>query len=69
LGSFKYIKKRKLGKVNTLLNEKLENVEWGEFKIEEFFDIENTLSFNKNKLTVGTEYNYITRTSQNQGIL
>jgi hypothetical protein len=69
LGSFKYIKKRKLGKVNTLLNEKLENVEWGEFKIEEFFDIENTLSFNKNKLTVGTEYDYITRTSQNQGIL
>jgi hypothetical protein len=27
------------------------------------------LSFNKDKLTIGTEYDYVTRTSQNQGIL
>lgn len=27
------------------------------------------MSFNKDKLTIGTEYDYITRTSQNQGIL
>ena len=33
------------------------------------FEIKNTLSFNKNKLVSGTEYDYITRTSQNQGIL
>ena len=33
------------------------------------FEIENTLSFNKDKLTVGVEYDYVTRTSQNQGIL
>jgi hypothetical protein len=33
------------------------------------FKIENTLSFNKDKLTLGEEYDYITRTSQNQGIL
>jgi len=33
------------------------------------FEIENTLSFNKDKLTIGDEYDYITRTSQNQGIL
>ena len=69
MGSVKYIERAKYGKVNTSLNELLENVEWGEFKLEKFFDIENTLSFNKNKLTVGTEYDYITRTSQNHGIL
>ena len=39
MGSFKHTKptkrKRELGKVNTLLNEKLQNVEWGEFKIQD----------------------------------
>jgi len=73
LGSKQPIKKpkphRKLGKVDALLNEKLEKVEWGEFKIEELFEIQNTLSFNKDRLTAGNEYDYITRTSQNQGIL
>lgn len=33
------------------------------------FDIENTLSFNKEQLTEGDEYDYVTRTSLNQGIL
>lgn len=33
------------------------------------FEIENTLSFNKDVLTQGREYDYVTRTSQNQGIL
>ena len=33
------------------------------------FDIVNTLSFNKDRLTVGHEYDYVTRTSLNQGIL
>jgi len=33
------------------------------------FDIKNTLSFSKDKLVVGSEYDYVTRTSQNQGIL
>ncbi|HFU75885.1 MAG TPA: restriction endonuclease subunit S [Arcobacter sp.] len=33
------------------------------------FEIQNTFSFNKDKLTKGTEYDYVTRTSQNQGIL
>jgi len=35
----------------------------------DLFDIQNTLSFNKDKLTIGSEYDYVTRTSQNQGIL
>lgn len=33
------------------------------------FCIENTLSFNKKRLTEGNEYDYVTRTSLNQGIL
>jgi len=47
----------------------LEDVEWGEFELGELFEIGNTLSFNKDKLTIGVEYDYVTRTSQNQGIL
>lgn len=42
---------------------------WREFKIDKIFEIKNTLSFNKNELTSGDEYDYVTRTSQNQGIL
>lgn len=33
------------------------------------FEIENTLSFNTDKLVPGNDYDYITRTSLNQGIL
>ena len=33
------------------------------------FEIENTLSFNTDKIIDGTEYDYVTRTSLNQGIL
>ena len=33
------------------------------------FEIQNTLSFNKDKLVFGNEYDYVTRTSLNQGIL
>ena len=33
------------------------------------FNIQNTLSFNKDKLVIGAEYDYVTRTSQNQGVL
>ena len=47
----------------------MDNVEWGEFRLGDLFEIQNTLSFNKEKLTFGTEYDYVTRTSQNQGIL
>lgn len=47
----------------------LESVEWGNFTLGELFEIQNTLSFNKDQLTMGSEYDYVTRTSQNQGIL
>ena len=35
----------------------------------DLFEIQNTLSFNKDQLTFGTDYDYVTRTSKNQGIL
>ena len=47
----------------------LKNVKWGEFKLGELFDIERTLSFNSDMLTAGNEYDYVTRTSLNQGVL
>ncbi len=57
------------GKIDASLDEKLKNVEWGEYKLGDLFDIDNTLSFNTDKLVVGTDYDYVTRTSLNQGIL
>ena len=37
MGSYKYFKRSKSGKVNTLLNKKLQSVEWGEFNLEKLF--------------------------------
>ncbi|EMG97947.1 restriction endonuclease subunit S [Helicobacter pylori] len=42
---------------------------WQHFKLGDLFEIEKTLSFNKDALTQGEDYDYITRTSQNQGVL
>lgn len=61
--------RRMPGKIDTPLNKKLLNVKWGEFNIRNLFNIENTLSFNTDRLVDGNEYDYITRTSLNQGIL
>jgi len=73
LGSWQYLKRARresrAGKVKSLLDAKLKGVEWGEFRLGDLFEIKNTLSFNKDELTVGNKYDYVTRTSQNQGIL
>ena len=73
MGSFEHHKKQRRerppGKIDSPLNEKLKNVKWGEFKLGDLFEITNTLSFNADKLNFGTEYDYVTRTSFNQGIL
>lgn len=57
------------GKIDASLNEKLQGVKWGEYKLSDLFDIESTLSFNAERLVAGNEYDYVTRTSLNQGIL
>lgn len=51
------------------LNKKLEHVKWGEFKLGDLFDIQKTSSFDSDELTDGDAYDYVTRTSNNQGIL
>ncbi|MFJ1365267.1 restriction endonuclease subunit S [Capnocytophaga canimorsus] len=51
------------------LTQQLQQVKWAEYRLGDLFEIENTLSFNKDVLTQGGEYDYVTRTSQNQGIL
>ena len=57
------------GKIDTPLNKKLSEVKWGEYRLGDLFEIQNTLSFNADRLTFGSDYDYITRTSLNQGIL
>ncbi|WP_367761567.1 restriction endonuclease subunit S [Helicobacter pylori] len=42
---------------------------WQSFRLGDLFEIEKTLSFNKDALAQGEDYDYITRTSQNQGVL
>lgn len=44
-------------------------VKWGEYKLGDLFEIENTLSFNTDRLVCGSDYDYVTRTSLNQGVL
>ena len=55
--------------MNASLNEKLRTVKWGEFKLGELFKIDGTSSLNTDVLVPGNDYDYITRTSANQGIL
>ena len=43
-------------------------VKWGEFRVGDLFDIQTTSSFDLDQLTDGVEYDYVTRTSNNQGI-
>lgn len=47
----------------------MKSVKWGEIRVGDLFKIENTLSFNTDKLIDGDKFDYVTRTSQNQGIL
>ncbi|MCH5242558.1 MAG: restriction endonuclease subunit S [Muribaculaceae bacterium] len=47
----------------------LSKVKWGEFKIDDLFYIRNAKSFNSDKLVEGDDYDYVTRTSSNQGVL
>lgn len=43
--------------------------QWKEFLVDDLFKIESTKSFNKSSLTPGSKYDYVTRTSENEGVL
>lgn len=47
----------------------MQTVEWGEFRLGDLFDIQSTNSFNVDALVSGNKYDYVTRTSVNQGVL
>lgn len=59
-----------LGKMNASLNEKLSKVEWGEYTLEELFEVESyTKRFDANKVIVKErgKFPYIVRKSSNNG--
>ena len=75
MGSFEHSKttnrKRNLGKVDALLNEKLQKVEWGEFKIGDLFEIntyKKRFDANKVKIFESGDFPYVVRTGLNNGI-
>jgi hypothetical protein len=75
VGSFKNIKttkpKRNPGKVDALLNEKLQKVEWGDFKIGDLFEIntyKKRFDANKVKIFDSGDFPYVVRTGLNNGI-
>lgn len=49
--------------------ETINSSNWVDVPLGELFVIENTLSFNADRLVEGSEYDYVTRTSNNQGVL
>ena len=58
-----------LGKIDALLNKKLSSVEWGEYKLEDLFDIVGTKSLDSNAITfVKSGINFVGRTFENNGI-
>jgi len=71
LGSFYYFKiKRRCGKVDTSLNKKLENVEWGEYRIGDLFEINSykkRFDANKVKILKNGKFPYVVRMSSDNG--
>lgn len=63
------INEGKLEGIDASLNRKLREIEWREFRLDDLFDIQRTNSFNTDALVPGNEYDYVTRTSVNQGVL
>ncbi|MBF4281139.1 hypothetical protein EAY27_29100, partial [Vibrio anguillarum] len=60
-----------MGKVTTSLNEKLETVKWGEYKVSDLFSVNTSKKrFDANKVTISPDkegYPYIVRQSTNNG--
>jgi hypothetical protein len=73
LGSLQYFKiKRYRGKVSTPLNKKLENVEWGEFKLGDLFEINPTKYYkfkNKEIISENGKISLISNSSTDNGVM
>ena len=74
MGNF-YSFKGRFGKVDTPLNEKLESVEWGEFRLGDLFEIVSSKKiFHANQINkifdsrVNNSFPYIVRTTQNNAM-
>ena len=75
MGSFRYVKNSnnqlwKFGKVKTPLDQKLEKVKWGEFKIGDLFEVNSYKKrFDANKVEVFKvgQYPYVVRMGSNNG--
>ncbi|MGL4908199.1 MAG: restriction endonuclease subunit S [Bacteroidales bacterium] len=61
----------RLGKITAPLNKKLQQVEWGEYRLGDLFEIEGNPQLNKDSFVFNKEgeYPYFTRTVFNNGIL
>lgn len=59
----------KAKKSDVTIESMLDSVTWKDFLLGDLFNIDNTSSFNTDRLVPGTEFDYVTRTSTNQGVL
>ena len=73
MGSYQYLKtKRRCGKVESPLNDKLKSVKWGEFKIGELFEIKH---YGKQRAQEDLQrygelkYNFVMQNENNNGII
>lgn len=73
MGSFKYSQEQRRfrpGKIDSPLNEKLKNVKWGEFKVEDLFEVltyKKRFDANKVELVENCGHPYVVRTSSGNG--
>lgn len=73
MGSFKHYKKQRRqqpGKIDSPLNEKLKNVKWGKFRVEELFELQKvTNMLSKEELSDDFEFPAYSSDSSNNGII
>lgn len=61
---------RPTGKINASLNERLNAVKWGEYRLHELFDIKTSKSTDKNKIVFkeNGEFDFVGRSNLNNGV-
>lgn len=69
MGNFFYFKRTKCGKVESLLNEKLESVEWGEYNVVDIFNVKNTGNIlSRDIIENSGKTPYLCASSENNGV-